>query len=154
MKPKFQEKGQALIVIALAGVVLFAFAALAIDGSRLFSEKRNAQNAADTAALAGSLAYTRGKTDSQINTTVQTRATGNGYNNNGTTNTVTITITAVPAGECPGDANGKDVTVTIVTNIDTTFAKVIGQQKLTSAATATARGCGYIIAPLFNGSAV
>ena len=46
------EKGQALIVIALAAVVLFSFAALAIDGSMAFSDRRKAQNAADTAVLA------------------------------------------------------------------------------------------------------
>ena len=37
------EKGQALIVIALAAVVLFSFAALAIDGSMAFSDRRKAQ---------------------------------------------------------------------------------------------------------------
>jgi len=53
MKRKLPEKGQALILVALAAIGLFAFAALAIDGSRMFSDKRHAQNAADTAALAG-----------------------------------------------------------------------------------------------------
>ena len=49
------ERGQALIVIALAAVVLFGFVALAIDGSAKYSDRRNAQNAADTAALAAAL---------------------------------------------------------------------------------------------------
>jgi len=53
---KASEKGQALILIALAAIGLFAFTALAIDGSRVYSDKRHAQNAADTAALAGALA--------------------------------------------------------------------------------------------------
>ena len=34
------EKGQALIIITLAAVILFGFAALAIDGSMVFSDKR------------------------------------------------------------------------------------------------------------------
>ncbi len=56
MKPRLQERGQALILIALAAVGLFGFSALAIDGSRVFSDRRHAQNTADTAALAAALA--------------------------------------------------------------------------------------------------
>src|SRR6266536_6197264 len=57
MKPKLLvERGQALILITLAAVGLFAITGLAIDGSAKFSDRRHAQNAADTAALAGALA--------------------------------------------------------------------------------------------------
>ncbi len=59
MKTKLQEKGQALVIIALAAVSLFGFTALAIDGSRVFSDRRHAQNAADTAALAAALSKIR-----------------------------------------------------------------------------------------------
>jgi hypothetical protein len=47
------ESGQAIILIALALTVLLAFAAMAIDLGNVFTEKREAQNAADAAALAG-----------------------------------------------------------------------------------------------------
>jgi len=53
------EKGQALIIIALAAAVLFAFSALAIDGSMVFSDRRYAQNATDTAVLAAVLVKIR-----------------------------------------------------------------------------------------------
>ena len=59
MKPRLQERGQALILIVFAAVGLFAFAALAIDGSRVFSDRRHAQNAADTAVMAAALAKVR-----------------------------------------------------------------------------------------------
>ena len=52
------QRGQALVMIALAAIGLFAFAALAIDGSAIFSDRRHAQNAADTSALAAALAKT------------------------------------------------------------------------------------------------
>jgi Flp pilus assembly protein TadG len=58
----FTQRGQALILIALAGIALFGIAGLAIDGSAKFSDRRHAQNAADTAALAGALALARGET--------------------------------------------------------------------------------------------
>ena len=84
MMNKRTEKGQALIIIALAAVVLFGFAALAIDGSTAFSDRRHAQNSADTAALAGALAFTRGR---DVTTAATDRATNNGYTTNGSTKT-------------------------------------------------------------------
>jgi uncharacterized membrane protein len=50
------EKGQAIIMVAFAIVGLVAFAALAIDGGRVLSDRRHAQNAADTAVYAAALA--------------------------------------------------------------------------------------------------
>ena len=50
------ERGQALVLIALAAIGLFGITGLAIDGSAKFSDRRHAQNAADTAVLAAALA--------------------------------------------------------------------------------------------------
>src|SRR5258707_8537905 len=75
---KFSEGGQALVVIALAAVVLFGFVALAIDGSAKFSDRRHAQNAADTAALAAALDLVNNKTaDWKLD--AYKRAYDNGY---------------------------------------------------------------------------
>ena len=136
-KIKFQENGQALIVIALAAVVLFGFAALAIDGSMKFSDQRQAQNAADTSALAAALAKTRGQ---DINTVVYSRAASNGYDN-GVTNDVEIFTTATATGACPG--TGLDIKVKITSYVKTTFARVVwsGWQQFTNVAVATARAC-------------
>ncbi|MEO7839331.1 MAG: pilus assembly protein TadG-related protein [Anaerolineales bacterium] len=150
MKIDSSEKGQALIVITLAAVVLFGFAALAIDGSRAFSDKRHAQSAADTAALAGALAYAQG---GDLTTVAQARATSNSYDG-GTMSDVTITATDVPSGGCPGNALGKDITVDIVSYVNTSFGRVIGRNQLTNAVTAKTRACGYFVAPLFNGHAI
>jgi Flp pilus assembly protein TadG len=159
------EKGQALIIITLAAVILFGFAALAIDGSMVFSDKRHAQNAADTSALAGALAYTRntnaddddddddGGGMNVIRTAARDRATSNGYDD-GATNNVTVTVTDVPSGECPGNVAGKDITVDIVSYVNTTFARVIGRTQVTNAVTATTRACGFYQASLFDGNAV
>ena len=157
MKFKSGEKGQALIIIALAAVGLFAFAALAIDGSRNFSQKRHAQNAADTAVMAGALAHARStnpNTDPDILAAAQARATSNGFDDNGTSNDVTITVVASPSGVCPANTAGKDITVTIVSTIDTTFGRVIGRDTLTSAVTATSRACGSYTGPPFDGNAI
>ena len=47
------EEGQVLAFLAVVLVVLLGFAALALDGGMLLSDRRDAQNAADSASLAG-----------------------------------------------------------------------------------------------------
>lgn len=51
--PKQQEKGQVIVIIAIAIVILLGFAGLAIDAGMVYSDRRFAQNAADASALAG-----------------------------------------------------------------------------------------------------
>jgi Tfp pilus assembly protein PilX len=111
------ERGQALVVIALSIVVLFGFAALALDGSAKFSDRRHAQNAADAAALAAAYSKLDPLNISLSNNSPTTgapttcppptgvlpspvcaalitagkdSASGNGYDNNLTTNTVDV----------------------------------------------------------------
>src|SRR6266540_4448546 len=88
MKPRSQERGQALILIALAAVGLVGFAALAIDGSRVFSDRRHAQNAADTSVLAAALAKIRDPDPSAAETAGKARAVSNGFNDANSTITV------------------------------------------------------------------
>jgi Flp pilus assembly protein TadG len=147
------EKGQALILIAFGIIALVGFTALAIDGGRAFEERRHAQNAADTAALAGALAYHRGE---NITNFAQARAETNGYDGNGTTNDVIVTVTDIAAGSgiCPGDAAGKEITVDVTTTINTTFARVLGRQTITNTVTAVTHACGFTLAPLFGGNAI
>ena len=47
------EKGQSVVLLAAAFIAMLGFAALAIDGGMVYADRRFAQNAADTAALAG-----------------------------------------------------------------------------------------------------
>ena len=52
-KPVRNEKGQALVILTFAMVVLLLFAALAIDGGNVFAAKRRVQNGSDAGVLAG-----------------------------------------------------------------------------------------------------
>ena len=62
----FKERGQALILIAFGAIALFAMTGLAIDGSHKYSDRRHAQNAADTAAVAGALALAERRTRATV----------------------------------------------------------------------------------------
>jgi Flp pilus assembly protein TadG len=126
MKINSSEKGQALIVIALAAVALFGFAALAIDGSMVFSDRRHAQNAADTAALDAALSKTRGGSWQQEGLD---RATSNGYNDNGTSNEVGVYNPPID-GNYVG--NSQYIQVKITSHVNTFFARVIGFDHVTN----------------------
>src|SRR5688500_20216667 len=78
------KRGQALIIIALALVGIVGMVALVIDGGNVFLDRRGAQNAADSAALASALSRIHGGQD-WIAVAVSS-ATVNGYNNDGVTN--------------------------------------------------------------------
>jgi len=144
----FKERGQALVIIALAAVVLFGFAALSIDGSRFFSDRRHAQNAADTAVLDAALAKTRG---GNWQTEGLNRAASNSYDNNGTTNTVTFYSPPID-GNYAG--NSEYIQVKIVSHVSTTFGRVIGIAQMTNHVDAIARAVPGTVSPMFAGNAV
>jgi hypothetical protein len=60
-----RERGQVLVIFALAITVLFGAAGLAFDVGRFYSERRFLQNSADAAALAAGNALIRGETVAQ-----------------------------------------------------------------------------------------
>src|SRR5688572_25221602 len=84
---KKSEKGQALILIVLAIVGLIGITGLTVDGGMAYSDRRNAQNAADTAALAAGRSFIR---EEDWEAAGFSLAAANGYNNNETTNFVDI----------------------------------------------------------------
>ena len=146
------EHGQALVIIVFALVGLLAFTALTVDGGMVFSDRRNAQNAADTAAFAGALASTRNQ---NITNAVLNRAASNNYNNDHTSNYVTDTInTPLANGICPATSVGTEITVQITSHVPTHFAQIIGIPQVTNRVFATSRACGIYVAPIFGGNAL
>lgn len=55
------EEGQSLVFIALVLLGLLAFLGLAVDGGNIYLQRRNVQNAADGAALAGAVAMAQNR---------------------------------------------------------------------------------------------
>jgi hypothetical protein len=153
MKPKPQERGQALILIVFAAVALFAFAALAIDGSRVFSDRRHAQNAADTSVLAAALAKVRAQ---DYAAAAQNRAVSNGFTN-GVNSTVEVHLCDEagldPACEgLPTGANPAEYIQVVIRMVTpTTFARIIGINEVPTVVTAVARASGTSTTSTFNG---
>lgn len=162
MRPKAQERGQALVIIALAAIGLFGFSALAIDGSRVFSDRRNAQNAADTSALSAALAKIRHEDYVQAATD---RAADNGYNIDGDSNVeVAMCNTLTGANACQGipttspvldlrnPANYVQVKITSI--LPATFARIVGRNQFTNILTAIAYAGPVEPKPLVDGNAL
>ena len=158
MNIKANEKGQALILITLVAIGLFAFASLAIDGSMAFSDKRHAQNAADTSALAAALAKIRAQNWATTVSTARARAASNGYNNNGVTNSVEVylcndanaTCTALPTGAKPEEY----IQVKITSHVRTYFARVIGRDEVTNWVNAVTHAVPGYRTSTFGGNAL
>ena len=142
MKYNFKlEKGQAIVMIAIAIVGLVGFTALAIDGGNAFSDRRHAQNAADTGVLAAALAKLRGN---DWNTAGFNLASNNGYDNSDINQSVylhTCDDTSNPDILCPAPFNGDNeyVHMVIESNVDTFFAPVVGIAQVTNTVEAIAR---------------
>lgn len=155
MKAKTLEKGQALILIVFGIVALIGLTGLAIDGGNAYSDRRNAQNAADTAAFAAALAKINNQTT--ISNAACDRAASNGYPCTGTA--ATVTVNNPPANGCGGASNpyagnSQYIQVIINTNVSTYFAPVVGIRQLHNCVEAIARAQPGTQTTLYNGNAV
>ena len=131
---KNHEGGQALIIVVLAIVGLAGMAGLVIDGGNSFLDRRNAQNAADSAALAAAL--TRVRSGGNLGAAALASAAQNGYDNNGTSNVVEFHNPPISG---PNAGNVEYVQVIITSHVKTYFARVLGWKQLTNRVDAVAR---------------
>ena len=89
-----RERGQMLVIFALALIALVGMVGLIIDGGDSFLQRRDQQNVSDAAAMAAGYALVNGQDPTAA---AQAVASANGYTNgvNGTTVTVTVTSSAI-----------------------------------------------------------
>ena len=160
IKQKNAQKGQALVMIALAIVGLVGITGLAIDGGNIFSERRRAQNAADTAALGAALA--------KVNANNIVSAATNYVNTNmdGGSQVSNMIILNPPGVDCAGNINGpyfdnhgrnisnQYIQVRFDITVDTYFAQVVGISQTHSCVEAIARAKPGYNGPLLYGNAV
>ncbi len=132
-----RERGQILVLFALGAVAMIAMVGLVLDGGSTFAQRRDQQNGADLAALAGANAYLNSYVDTgSIGTaTAAARsaalaaATTNGYPHGGDI-AVTATVNLLSAGA--------EVKVDITKPHENSFARVMGFERWDVGVTATA----------------
>ena len=104
------DRGQALILIAIALGALLLGVGLALDTGQLFVARRAAQTAADAGAWAGAAVLYAGGSAAQARSAAATDATRNGYTDGGF---VTVTTASPPAsGTYANDPGYIEVTIT------------------------------------------
>ena len=110
------DRGQILVIVALASVALMLVVGLVIDGGFAWSKRREAQNAADLAALAGTRVVAQNvagtaRTNQNVYNTLSTIATAN--------NNSTIPGLGTASGALYVDSNGNPIAGLFVTNAAT-----------------------------------
>lgn len=157
------ERGQALVIIALAIIGLVGITGLAIDGSMVLADRRHAQNAADTAALAGALAKIQAQeTMSELEARVPMRlaaldrAESNGYTNNLVTSSVEVYACDEADASCASPYAGDSdyLQVVITSHMDTFFARVVGIPQVHNRVQAIALADDDDSGPLYNGDSI
>lgn len=135
-----RERGQILLIVALAALGLLALTGLVVDGGLLYLSRRQAQNAADAAALAGAKTLSLTWDDVQARNTALYYAGLNGFDNDGVQDSVHV---AHPpdAGEFAGNPNF--IRVTIVVTNPTYFIHLVygGPARASASSTAGVEPC-------------
>ena len=134
------EIGQSIILIALMLFGLFVVAGLIVDGGNMYLNRRQAQTAADAAALAAATEYCISKgTPTEADLVAQDYA----LNKNRATQMIDLSPEGNPDGSAPFiliDAATKNIRVAVELTHSTFFAKVFGRSATTVEADASA-GC-------------
>jgi len=149
------ERGQALILIALAIVVLIGMTGLALDGGMALADRRSSQNAADNAALAAAYSILASGEDTTANrnqaeAAAQVITTSNDFTEDNSV--FDIQFASVPTNVCGG--RGVDITVTLATQTETMLGTVVGVDNINNTVAAVTRACFPRSESLFWGNAV
>ncbi len=128
------EAGQVSVVIVGALFICLAFTGLAVDGARLFTARRDLQNVADSAALAGASAIDEGHfresggNDVQLDPSRARSAVDRVLAASGLPLGTRVDVTVEP----------DRVVVHVDRPVDMTFLKIVGLREERIGATATA----------------
>lgn len=125
-----RQGGQMLALFAICLVAIIAMTGLVIDGGMTFTQRRDEQNVADAAAMAGAYAYANTSDTGQATTEAQDTAGANGYTHGQDGVIVTVNVSV------------HDGLATVVTNVTKPhrnyFSGILGFGSWDVSATATA----------------
>jgi len=124
MKKVPRQQGQVIVILAIGLIGLLAFAALAIDGGMVYSHRRQAQNAADAAAMAAALAKVKGK---DWQTAAQSQAIANGFDVANDPKVIAVDVISPPEIEPFKSDPDRDqyIQVTITSEVESSFLHVV-----------------------------
>jgi Flp pilus assembly protein TadG len=131
-----RERGQILVIFALALIVIIGMVGLVLDAGSVFAQRRAEQNAADLASIAGANAYMNSGGSVAARTAAAQSAAIAAATRNGYTNGVNGASVPPPTVELL--QTGARVRVDITAPHGNTFARVYGQDSWDVSVTAAA----------------
>lgn len=127
-----RERGQAIVLMVLVFVGLLGIVGLAVDGGRLYMERRSVQNAADNAALAAAYAMC---TSGNANAAAVASASQNGY----VTSPDVGIVVQTPPSSGPNAGDDDFVAVIITSRPKLSFGRLVYSGTAETTARAVAR---------------
>lgn len=135
MHPEFadrdRERGQILVIFALALVAIVAMVGLVIDGGSAFAQRRSQQNGSDLAAMAGANTYLLTNSNASTISAAREVSRQNGWEHGVGGVVVNVSIDT---------SNGAAVTVEVDAPHDNYFGGIVGFDTMDVGTTATAVG--------------
>lgn len=120
------ERGQVLVIFTISAVAIIAMVGLVIDGGWTFVQRRDQQNVADAAAMAGGYAYVNHNYDpTWAISEAKANAAANGYTDGVDGASVNVTV------------NSSDIVVSVTKPHQNFFAGIVGFSRWNVSTTAT-----------------
>jgi hypothetical protein len=126
-----RERGQVLAIFALALVAIVAMTGLVLDGGSTFVQRRDMQNVADAAAMAGAYDYVNNNDATSAIAAAKAAAVANGYAEGVDGVVVNVTVT-------DGWGGGKLVNVSVGKPHRNSFSGIVGMPTWDVSTTASA----------------
>lgn len=149
-----RERGQVLVLIILAIVGLFGLLALAVDGGRIYAERRRAQAAADSGALAAAFSALMGENEATWRSEAMAQINLNGYDDTDSADNgkeIDVMIYSPPLDGATNPARYDDrpweyIQVIIRTKVDPVFSQIVFGGPISMEVEAVAQATTYLSA--------
>ena len=147
---KNKQRGQVLIIIMIALIAIVGVAGLAIDGGNVLLDRRSAQNAADSAALAGAIVRVNQPGGDWVGT-IMSSAADNGFPNDGVKNVIEVYS---PPKSGTYANNVEYVQVVITSHVKMYFSRIVGRSETVNVVEAVVRTKAAVLKPLLGEAAL
>lgn len=127
---KIQEKGQIVVILAVALVALLGITALAVDGSMIYQKRRNDQTTADSTALSAAQTASASISCSAARTAAINQAITYASAQEGVALMNDTTSPNRVEAACSADNRSLTIKIVVTSDTPTTFAKMVSRNQL------------------------
>jgi hypothetical protein len=136
---KKSERGQIIVILAVVLVAVLGVTALAVDGSMIYSERRDDQTTADSSALSAAQTASASATCATARTTAITQAQQYASQYEGVVLANDTTSPNRVEATCNADNSKLTVKIVVTSNTPTTFAKMVSRKQLQTTVESTSQ---------------